>query len=257
MAVRLSIHALEILPGSPGPKLQMVKQQLVRKIYIFLTNAAADVVKAVVAKNEELNKVTKEQELLIASLAAIQWQELMNSVITDLYEAVQIGGSDGIAQTELKEFNLESLASTYSSKRSAEMIGKKVVDGVLEDNPNARYVISNTTKDDLEDLIARAVENDISIDGLVKQIQFATTFSRTRAELIAKTEIAMAQIHGHLEMWKSSGVVKKVNIVLSSDHILEDMCDVVSKQSPFAIDELPSMPIHPNCECSVEAVETE
>jgi hypothetical protein len=40
--------------------------------------------------------------------------------------------------------------------------------------------------------------------------------------------------------------------VLSADHDLEDECDEAADGSPYSIDDddLPDLPIHPNCRCS-------
>lgn len=257
---RVGVHSLEILPGQPGPKLQLVRQQLARKLHIFLTNAASDVSKTLensLHKASDDEKIT--EELFIAAFASIAWLELVDAITSDLYEALKIGVADGLAQLEIASVKMQQsadeLATKYATMRSAEMIGKKWVDGKLADNPNARYVVSDTTRDDLKDIIQLAAEKNMSLDKLKKEIQTAGTFSKARAELIAKTEIAMAQVKGNLYIWKQSGKVKSVSLITSHDHSLRDECDETKARGPFLIEKAPFVPIHPRCECGLEVYE--
>lgn len=259
--LRMGIHPLEIKPGQPGPKLQLVQQQTARKVFIFLNNASLDVSNAIGKKAAELNKFTKDENdaLLLAGYASILWKDLTAEIVSDLLAAQEQGGIDALSQLDIHtpaaEEAVNMAAARYAADRSAEMIGKKWEDGQLVDSPKARYVISDTTMDDLRDIIKEALDHDLPVSGLQDAVKTAKTFSRERAELIAKTEIAMAQVQGHLNTWKNSGKIKSVNVVLSDTHKLEDQCDSYASSGPYLIHEVPQIPLHPNCSCSIIAAE--
>jgi hypothetical protein len=259
-AITIGIHPLEILPGSPSPKLQLIRQQSIRKLYVFLVNSQTNVVKALQKKFKDFNKAEPDKRYMLATaMAGIIWSDLVDTISSDLLEAVEIGTFDGITQLELSDGAInesaKKLASDYAKARSAEMIGKKWVDDELVDNPNARYVISDTTRDDLQDLIGQAFDQKQTISQLEEAIYNSGIFTRTRAELIAKTELAMAQARGNLAIWKQSGIVKTVDIILSPNHDVEDLCDTTASNGPYHISKAPELPLHPRCECGLKVIE--
>jgi hypothetical protein len=240
-AHRIAIHALEIKPEEPSPKIQMITQQLQRKVHIFLYNAASDIATALRKKYvKKSDKSTKEKEALLIAWAAIQWNELVNDMYSDLFEAAKIGATEAVAQLNLDSpeirQKIEDSAEQYAKTRTEEIVGE-----------GTRYSVADATKDDLQAMI----DNQSNEAVLASDISTAKTFGRARAELIADTEITMATVFNHLSFWKHSGKVKSVNIVLSSDHVVDDHCDVVAFGSPYLIDDCPEVPIHPNCKCAI------
>lgn len=257
--LKFGVHHLEINPGQPSPKIQLVRQQLYNVFRIFLTNSAHDAASAAEKEMKNLAKITeneKKEAILLAAYSAIIWDDLVNSVITDLLAIVEAAQVEGLQQLNMPVVE-DQLASDYAASRAAEMIGKKYVDGELVDFPSAQWVIANTTKDDLSDLIDNAVNDVVTPEQLAERIRIAKIFSAERAELIAKTETSMGQIYGNLAPWKSSGKVKKVNIVLSLKHKVIDECDDIANGSPYLINKVPYLPIHPQCQCSIVAAEIE
>lgn len=253
--LRIGVLPLEIDPKRHG-KLQLVGSQLMRGVYIFLVTAGQKAAKAALKKVKELNKATgKEDEIANAAYSAIKWEDLVDNVVPDLSAALEVGASDGIKQLELKQDSeyVTKAATEYAQKRAAEMIGKKVVNGKLVDNPDAQYVISQTTRDDIRDIIVKAFKEN-TLDELEESIKLAGVFSNARARLIAKTEIAMAQIQGNLDVWKRSGLIDKVAIKLSDNHSTVDICDDLATAGPYDINKVPMIPSHPLCQCSLVAV---
>lgn len=264
-AARTDIHPLEIKPGQPGPKLQLIRSQMTRKVFVFLTNAKSKVVKALRKEAKEFKNDTIEDAdaLFNTVFSSIEWDDLSTDVVSDLLAAGNDGASDGFNQLNVKaehEDDIDSIASKYATYRAVEMIGKKWSKGdagTLVDNPDAKFVISDTTKDDLHDIIHRAAGSNTSILALEALIVAAGIFSLARAELIAKTEIALAQANAHLDAWKKVGKIKLVNVVLSHAHLGPDLCDFISEEGPYTLESLPLIPVHPNCGCSIEVVEVE
>src|SRR5208282_1016157 len=173
--LRVGILPLEINPARHG-KLQLVGSQLMRAVYLFLVSAGQQAAKAAFQKAKEFNKITGDpDEISNAAFSAIDWKTLANNVNPDLLAAVEVGMSDGIAQLELKQDSdyVQKFSSEYAQTRSAEMIGKRLVDGKLVDNPDARYAISETTRDDLRDVIANAIETNLPLEELESSIKMA------------------------------------------------------------------------------------
>lgn len=236
------IHNLEIVPSAPSPKIQMVKQQLHRKIYLFFYNAASDI--AVALRKNHVKKAEekkKDKELLLLAYAAINWEEFVQEVYSDLYEIAKVAALEGQGQLGISsDEQLQEIAKKYATTRINEMVGE-----------GTRYSIADTTKEDLKAIIEKGLDEQLTSTELANEVQASSTFSRTRADLIADTETVMAQVHSHLEIWKASGKVKTVSIVLSSDHTVIDDCDDIAKGSPYKIEQCPTIPLHPNCKCSV------
>lgn len=40
-----------------------------------------------------------------------------------------------------------------------------------------------------------------------------------------------------------------IDVVLSASHVIYDICDEVANASPYTKDNLPALPLHPNCKC--------
>jgi hypothetical protein len=130
----------------------------------------------------------------------------------------------------------------------------KWVDGELVENPDAQWAISDTTRDKLNNLVSGAFKKSTPLPDLVSDIQDADIFSASRAEMIARTEVSMAQNQGNLLGWKTSGLVKKIDWVLSSDHDDNSDCNCSdnAENGPYGLDDVPDFPDHPNCICNLQ-----
>jgi hypothetical protein len=262
--VKHGIHHIQIDHGSPGAQLQMARQHLQKSLHRFFIRAGKAAGEAAKVRADEVLKATEDELDAIAAAAnkAIDWEEIVDETIAILREANGMGGKDGIAQLAIKaslvpdmEAKVEAAALVYAKDRAAEMIGKKYVDDELIGDSNAEFVISDTTREDIKDIVENAFEQNMSSSQLKTAIEEATTFGPERAELIAKTEVALAQVQGNLAVWKETGLVKTVNIVLSANHYLTDECDVISDGGPYPINEMPFIPAHPRCQCVIVAAE--
>lgn len=242
---RVEAKHLEIVPSSPSPKIQILRSELSRKIYLFFYNSASDIAVAlrknhVKKANDESKK--KKEELLALAWGAIAWDDLVSEVYSDLYEITRTAGSEGQSQlTFSSESDLEELAGNYAKTRTADLVGE-----------GTHYSIAQSTKDDLAEIISKSNEDTLSNVELAREIQASRLFSRERSQFIADTETTMAQVFGHFEVWKNSGKVKTVSVVLSPDHVVEDECDDIA--GTYEIEKCPVLPIHPNCKCSIEAI---
>ena len=155
---------------------------------------------------------------------------------------------------------LNERAIAFAERRAAAMVGKRVVDGRLVDNPNAKWSITETTREALRDMITAAYDAGLTPNGLKDSILGSFAFSESRAKMIAMTEMANASIQGTLTAWRESGVVTHKQSLLSHDHPDNSECDCEAnaEAGEIPIDEdFPSgddgPPYHPNCWCSLVA----
>lgn len=168
----------------------------------------------------------------------------------------QIGVADGgELVNQVYDFSVD-----YSKERSAELVGKKYVNGKLVDNPNAEWSIDDATRDDLRGIITDAVSGKIELSDVEDAIADAGAFSDDRAALIARTEITRANSYGSLggyQAAKASGVdVKKAWLADDGacDVCLDNESDgVIDLDDQFSSgDDAP--PAHPSCECAIQPV---
>jgi len=201
-----------------------------------------------------------------AILAAIDfgvWDALVDDVQPGLEETAREAVATVFATLNLSTegsdlFNLsDTQALEYAETRAAELVGKKWVDGVLVDNPDAQWAITETTREDLCELIARAFAEQWTPAELTQRIDESFTFSSGRAEMIAETETAFAQTAATVQTGKNFGAETK-SIQMSNLHDIDDECDDAEDDGEVPIDEPYSngsihVPLHPRC-CCVEMV---
>jgi Phage Mu protein F like protein len=193
------------------------------------------------------------------------WIALPPDLTPELESAVRAGMSKGLLETNVSISNSDAInkfnaiAQKYASERAAEMVGMKYDDaGDLVANPKAQYVISETTRKDLRNVIAQAFEDETPLSELVDEIKNAGTFSVVRAQMIANTEVSRAQAGGTYSVWEQTGVVQAVRWQNSNlpgvcaDCIENAEAGEVPFGKPFPSGEL-YPPAHPNCRCVVYA----
>lgn len=155
----------------------------------------------------------------------------------------------------VNQVNADSVA--YARARGAEMVGKKWVDDELVDNPDAEWVITDATRDELQSLVTRVTTGDLKLTDLSQAIEDATAFSPERAELIARTETITANSQGSLSGYKSArSIGVKVKKEWLPDAEACPICLENADAGPIDLDDdFPSgddaPTAHPNCECTL------
>lgn len=145
-------------------------------------------------------------------------------------------------------------AAAYALERGAEMVGKRLVNGVLIDNPNAQWTITEPTREWLRRLVNSAFEDGMSPADLAKEIQANQTFSKSRAQMIAHTEIGNINVATHAAAAIKAGATHKRSF-LSANHDHDDFCDLAAEAGEVTIDHdygfgLKWPLYHPRCCCS-------
>jgi uncharacterized protein with gpF-like domain len=203
-----------------------------------------------------------------AVIAALEqeFQTVPLEVQPALESAMLSGIGQGALQLEFSSAGLIASANTvaqnYALERSAELVGmKRDVEGNLVPNPDARWAISDTTRERIREIVADAFSEETSMKEIKTAIQEALAdeaegngiFSEARAELIARTEVSNAQAGGNFTVWRDSGVVRKVRWTTSEDEAVCESCDgndnvEVELGHPFPSGDLyPGA--HPRCRC--------
>lgn len=197
-----------------------------------------------------------------AILAAIDFT-VWDALVNDAQPALEATAREAVARvfatldlsTEGSDlFELaDRQAVEYAHNRAAELVGKKWLNGVLVDNPNAQWAITDSTRDYLRELIAEAFEKRWTPATLAAQIDQVFVFSAGRAEMIAETETAFAQTAATVQTGKNFGAETK-SLQMSNLHDIDDECDDAQEAGEVPIDKpFPNgslhVPLHPRCRC--------
>jgi len=198
-------------------------------------------------------------DAIIAAIDFGVWDALATDFQPDLEETARevvatVFATLGLSTDNSDIFALsDTQALEYAQTRAAELVGKKWVNGALVDNPNAEWAITDTTRTELRELVARAFAEQWTPAELAKQIDSAFVFSEGRAEMIAQTETAMAQTAATVQTGKNFGATTKT-VQMSNLHDIDDECDDANEAGEVPIDQpYPGgalhVPLHPNCRC--------
>ena len=193
----------------------------------------------------------------VAQLLLERAGESAQDELKALQETAGVDLAPEVATTASRLVNQEAV--DYAQSRAAELVGRKLVDGKLVDNPDAHFAITDTTRDGLQKLIKQAEVEGKSVQQLTEEIRQSALFGKDRARMIAQTELSFADSNGNLIAWKASGVVTGKRSILGNEHKLCDQCDANAKAGVIGLDEpFPSghqcTPFHPLCACGMTPV---
>lgn len=218
---------------------------------------------ATVRKADEDPELQREIDEVIAAYELSDWVELVpylqDSLATAGTEAAAIAfqapaiAASGSITGSFGQVN--TAAVDYAADRAAEMVGMKWVDGELVDNPDARWAITQSTRDWLRDATTEAFEKGLSPEKFARLIEGSPAFSRSRAKTIAHTEVGNATVASQLEVAVAAGATHK-RTFLSADHDQDDFCDAAAAEGEVPLDfdygeGLYAPLFHPRCKCSI------
>ena len=210
-----------------------------------------------IGKSEEDDRMSE----LVAQLD-IDFDDLVPELQDYLREIVREGVSAGAVQIRLNSEDATRLANdraeAWAADRAAEMVGKQWVDGRLVDNPDAEWAISESTREMIRSAVADAIDEGWSNDKLADAIMESEGFDAARAEMIARTETAFADIQGNKAAYEAaidSGLSVRWQWVTAGDDLVSDECEMNADEIREIGEEFPSgatePPQHPNCRCDV------
>lgn len=225
--------------------------------------AQVPIVTAQLAKILGLAKVSDDAETRAQQAVAnlvLDWDDLVEQVAPHLAAVAVAGGRLALEQLGDGMFDrfgeaMRVRAEEFARNRAAELVGRKWVGGVLVDNPNPRWAITQTTREMIQGYVRDAIEAGDSTDDLAARLKESFAFSQSRATTVARSEIAMADSDGALSGWRSTGLVRWKTWLPDSDPCpvcrgfaaegkvpLEHTYGNTGRQAP---------PAHPNCECTL------
>jgi SPP1 gp7 family putative phage head morphogenesis protein len=208
--------------------------------------------------------VKDEQDLVERILAAVDAgnadDDLIDLAQQYLTQSVNAGGEAAAVQIGVSDDKDKILALVndkaidYAKERSAEMVGMRWDGDELVPNPNTEWQIDESTREMLRDTIRNGLDEGLSNDELADIISDSYAFSDERAEVIARTETAFADVEGNLALYRESGMVSGKEWLTSPDCC--DECAALSETVVGLDEEFPNdggegPPLHPNCECDV------
>lgn len=188
----------------------------------------------------------------------------LGDIIEPVTNALQIVGEDAAQQALLivQASPTDGVISAanekvleFSQNRAAELVGKKLVDGKLIDNPDAQWSINEATRDMLRQSITESFQEGLGVKGLKSSIENSYAFSSERAEMIARTETLAAFNASALAGYRASGVNMKKKWLTAPD-ACDEICIPNEEQGAIPLDELfvsgdDHPPGHPRCRCTL------
>lgn len=146
--------------------------------------------------------------------------------------------------------HVEPMAQTYAETHGAELVGRHKIGNRFVENPNARWAITDTQRERVNELLQEAVDKGWSMDRFADRLTESGLFERERAEMIARTETAIAQNKGQTDAMRAAGVDR----VYVYDGDEDDECQEADG-SIWTIDHAAANPTsHPNCVRAFSAV---
>jgi hypothetical protein len=238
----------------------------VRKTVTKVLAKAADEAAASVAKGLRALGKAADDGSIAARLAAAAdleaFDELVAAIFEDLFEVAADAGelalaSIGATSTDALVDQVHQRAVAYAKARAAQLVS-------LQGDMN----IVTATREQIREAIAAGLEENLGSAAIADAIQALPAFSAARAELIASSEIRMANAAGKTEAWEAARADQGVQLVkgwqTSNDDTCCDECSDNEAVGLIPFDEaFPSGAedegdSHPNCHCVtyVEVVET-
>jgi hypothetical protein len=188
---------------------------------------------------------------------------LADDAETILATIVKDGGAAGLEQLEagagVDVEQINDAAVEWARDRAAELVGmRRTADDELVANPDAIWAITDSTREMLRGDVTRAIEEGTSTTDFAAALEESYAFSAERAETIARTEIARADVAGNMIAYRESGVVIGKAWLLGSEHDDDDECDDAAAMGVVDLDDdfggIGDPPAHPNCVCDVAPV---
>jgi hypothetical protein len=185
----------------------------------------------------------------------VDWGDLIPEVTPYLETDAVAGATEfltdrGIVEDSDMWTKVLDQARQMARERGAELVGKRITDkGEIVDNPDARYAITETTRENLRELISKSVDEGWTTTELQHNILQSEDFSAARALNISRTESMYAYNHGKHEAAKGTG--QKFKQSFPGEECCEE-CQENADAGLIPIDEdFPSgddcPPFHPAC----------
>ncbi len=203
---------------------------------------------------EKLAKMSKEDALKILEAVNFDWTKLGDDLEPILAAIAQDGATQGLIQV--------------GSKTTAELldqVNEKAVEWAEKHAADLVTQLTTTTRDRLRSDLAASIELGMSVQDIAKVLEADYAFSERRAELVATTERAFADVRGNQIGYAASGVVGGLEWVTANEGEDERTCPdcelndsttvPMDPETGEATEPFPSgattVPAHPGCLCDL------
>lgn len=243
--------------------MRKARTELAQFVADFLAQQPAKLAAQIVQARARITKAADPEDVdaILASLDLSAWGALAADVEPLLIKIAEDGIAAAFKQIGfspspdiVNQINAKAVA--WAQERAAELVGKRIlVDGSVVDNPNAAYAITESTREQLRQAVVDAIEEGTSTADLAAQLEEDYLFSAERADTIARTELAAADVAGNMQAYRDSGMVDGKEWILGSEHGEPDECDDAAAMGVVPLDDdfggIGDPPAHPNCVCDV------
>jgi SPP1 gp7 family putative phage head morphogenesis protein len=247
------------------------EQQLTAAIYgMFRGTLSYDMALQISRKLKRL--LDRKSELSEADILSVingidfdKWEPLVDLVAVSLvsaatYSVVRSLWRVGVSEDEAMGQTARRAAERWAKRRAAELLGmRRLPSGKLVPNPNAKFAITETTRDMVRQMVVDAVMEGWTTEQLTNQLRGSHAFSAARAENIARTELRSAVSGGQLAAFRSSGLASGKRWRTKKDAKVEQHCreneavGIIDIAAPFPSGhQHPTA--HPNCRCWLDFV---
>lgn len=227
-------------------------KRLKGKLESSLDSSKRKISQTIIGKYKKLvsvEKAKKDVSIVEQILADIDFELMSMGLVDELSEpmesAFRTASKKGLATIGFSADHdmtkqLDARAVEYAKNRGGELIDD----------------LAETTREDLQSLLERAVSEGMSADALADALDEQGAFGESRAQMIAETELAYAHVRGNIAGWEESGEVAGTTWLLGDMHDVPDVCDDCVDRGVVALgddfqDGIEAPPAHPYCRCDV------
>lgn len=198
-------------------------------------------------ESHKLAKAAADDKDHVVTSAAgeADYSPLRSEIEPQIRTVAQDGARAALEQVGVSADELDAMLS---------QVNQRATDWAAEEAAELIKGVADTTKDRVRALVAEALAEGWSNDELADALGESDAFDDARAELIARTETARADVTGSVEGWRASGVVGARKWIVG-DGCCDECQALVGEE--VAIDEEfedGDPPLHPNCRCDVSPV---
>jgi hypothetical protein len=246
----------------PAGKLARAQKQLQKHIEQFLAKQAPLIAAQMgellgIAKDDSAANLKRRLQAAIDGIDFTDWDEMALDAQAWLEIAAVAGANEaataipGAPQDRITDAH--EAARGWARERSAEMVGRKWVGDKLLPNPDARWQITEGTRELIRGAVEEAFDAGTTVAELADALAESHAFSAARAETIARTETRKAQMGGGLASARTLGATHKEWSTSRDDKVSEE-CVACEDAGEIGLEEAfpggeEAPPNHPNCRC--------
>jgi hypothetical protein len=218
------------------------------------------------AYSYQLNKLQADDSFTVDVVVTEQLDNEDGIMLKIVYEpiasAIALGAmaSEETYKIPLGLSTTDELIQKAAKELIADLVGKRITpDGLIIDNPKAKYRISDKTRKDIRESINTSLNLGETQDQAVKRLQ-KTIKNPIRAKMIAQTESVNAYQHGVYTYGEQSGAIGKVWQTVGAT----DACQTFADYGAVPFDYVYSDPrtgrsvqrptLHARCRCGLKLI---